>query len=99
MLALSMKEYPEISTCVGAGTAPYQIVDRAIAIGADKVQLFKGKCTMDMIAKAHEHGIKVNFFWADDPDEAIELYEAGVDCVLTNDYLAVKTAFDNHFKK
>jgi glycerophosphoryl diester phosphodiesterase len=47
-----------------------------------------------MIKKAHENGIRVNFFWEDDPKEAVALFEAGVDCVLTNDLLAVKNALD-----
>ena len=97
MLALSMKKYPKIGVCVGAGNTPYQIVDRAIAIGAKKVQLIKNKYTPEMVAKAKEHGIIMNLFDSDDPTEAIELIDSGIDCVLTNDFFSVKSAFDNKF--
>ena len=99
MLALCRRKYSRIGICVGAGPRAMEIVERAIAIGADKVQLVKRAYAPEMITKAHANGIKVNFFWADDPDEAMALYEMGVDCVLTNDYLAVKNAFDKKFAK
>ena len=94
MLALAKSRYPEIGICVGAGERAMEIVERAIAIGAQRVQLVKWAYTPEMIKKAHENGIRVNFFWEDDPKEAVALFEAGVDCVLTNDLLAVKNALD-----
>ena len=88
-----IKEYaPNLGICVGAGKAPWQIVDRAIAIGADKVQLFKPHFNQEMIDKAHAHGIRCNVFWADDPDEAIRYLDMGVDTILTNDYLSIYNA-------
>jgi glycerophosphoryl diester phosphodiesterase len=68
------------------------IVDRAIALGAYKVQLFKPYFNQESIDKAHAHGILCNVFWADDPDEACRYFEMGIDTVLTNDYLAVERA-------
>lgn len=41
----------------------------------------------------------LQYFWSDDPKEACELFERGVDCILRNDYLAVKTASEKYFKK
>ena len=32
---------PDIKRCTGGGSAPWQIVERAIKYGTDKVQLFK----------------------------------------------------------
>ena len=98
MLALSKKKYPQIAVCVGAGERAAEIVERAIAIGADKVQLVKRAWTPEMIDKAHANGIRVNFFYADDPTEATALFDMGVDCVLTNDYLAVKNALEKRNK-
>ena len=98
MLKLCRSKYPKIGICVGYADRPLDIVDRAIEIGADKVQLFKGRCPDDLIKKAHDNGIIVNYFWADNPDEAMKLYDKGVDCVLTNNYLAVKNAFDKRAK-
>lgn len=92
------KEYePSIGICVGAGNAPWQIVDRAIAIGADKVQLFKPEFDQAMIDKAHAHGIRCNVFWADDPAEARRYFKMGIDTVLTNDYLSVYNAVKDDF--
>ena len=75
------------------------IVERAIAIGAQMVQLFKPYFNQQSVDKAHQHGIICNVFWADDPEEAIQYREMGIDCILTNDYLAIKNALDGHFSK
>ena len=84
---------PEIPVCVGHDfSRPWSIVDRAIALGAEKVQFYKPYFNQEMIDKAHEHGIKCNVFWADDPEEAKKYLDMGIDTVLTNDYLRVSTA-------
>ena len=64
-------------------------MDRAIALGAQKVQLFKPWFNREMIEKAHAHGIICNVFWSDDPAEAREFLNMGIDTILTNDYLLV----------
>ncbi len=86
-----MEYAPDIRCCVGwdGNKAPMSIVDRAIALGAYKVQLFKPYFNEESVKKAHAHGILCNVFWADDPDEARKYFEMGIDTVLTNDYLAV----------
>ena len=48
-------------------------------------------------AKAHEHGIRCNVFWADDAGEARRYFEMGIDTVLTNDYLAIYNAVSKDF--
>jgi glycerophosphoryl diester phosphodiesterase len=91
----AMKEYaPHLKCCMSAAPDHWKIVDRAIEVGAEKVQLFKPDFNKEMIDKAHAHGIKCNVFWSDDPEEAAKFLEMGVDCVLTNDYLAIKTALE-----
>ena len=40
------------------------------------------------------NGIRCNMFWSDDPVEAVEMLKSGIDCILTNDYLAVKVAVE-----
>ncbi|MBR2370501.1 MAG: hypothetical protein IKA82_00625 [Clostridia bacterium] len=88
-----IKEYaPNIGICVGAGKTPWQIVDRGIAIGADKVQLFKPHFNQEMIDKAHANGIRCNVFFADNPEEAIRYLDMGADTILTNDYLSIYNA-------
>lgn len=41
---------------------------------------------------AKAHNILTNVFYADDPEEAKRYRDMGIDCILTNDYLQVKTA-------
>lgn len=86
-----MEYAPDVKICVGwdGNKEPSSIVDRAIALGAYKVQLFKPYFDQAAIDKAHAHGILCNVFWADDPKEARKYFEMGIDTVLTNDYLSV----------
>ena len=96
-----MRYAPDICVCVGwdGNKDPLSIVERAIALGAQKVQLFKPYFNQQSIDMAHEHGILCNVFWADDPNEAITYRNMGIDCILTNDFLAIKNALENHFSK
>lgn len=77
---------PDITRCCGAGKDKWGIVDRAIRYGCKKVQLFKEYFNQEMIDKAHANGIKCNYFYADDPEQAKKLLEMGIDTILTNDY-------------
>ena len=87
------KEYaPDINICVGAWNNAWDIVDRAIELGAQKVQLFKPYFNKEMVDKAHSHGIICNVFYADDIDEAKKYLEMGIDTILTNDYLTISNA-------
>lgn len=86
---------PDIRRCVGwDGTRddPCRIVRRAMALGSEKVQLFKPYFDAATVKLAHENGIRCNVFFADDPEEACRYLDMGVDTVLTNDYLAVANA-------
>ena len=89
-----MEYAPDLKICVGwdRNEDPMSIVDRAIALGAYKVQLFKPYFNQDSVDKAHAHGILCNVFYADDPEEARRYFEMGIDTVLTNDYLTIYNA-------
>lgn len=92
---------PDIHRCVGwngVTDRPCEIVDRAIALGCEKVQLYKPYFDQAAIDKAHAHGILCNVFWADDPDEACRYLDMGIDTILTNDYLRVANAVAAHRK-
>lgn len=91
------KEYaPDINICVGHDfNRNWAIVDRAIELGAQKVQFFKPYFNKEMIDKAHAHGIICNIFWADDPEEARRYLEMGIDTILTNDYNLVSQILRN----
>lgn len=94
-----MEYAPDLKVCVGwdGNKDPMSIVDRAIALGAYKVQFFKPHFSQESIDKAHAHGILCNVFWADDPDEAHRYFEMGIDTVLTNDYLTIYNAVKDDF--
>ena len=80
------KEYPDIQRCCGGGDGKWEIVDRAIKYGCQRVQLYKPYFNEEMIKKAHEHGIVCNVFFSDDPAETETLLDMGIDVILTNDY-------------
>lgn len=82
----ALKLAPEIPRCMGAFPDPWKIVDRAIEYECAKAQLFTPYYNEEMIEKAHKNGIKCNFFFTDDPEEAVKLLAMGIDTILTNDY-------------
>ena len=84
--ALAREVVPHITRCMGGGSAPLKIVERAIQYGCKKVQLFKPHFNKEMIDKAHSNGIICNVFWSDDPEEAKRFLDMGIDTILTNDY-------------
>ena len=94
MLKRVMECAPDLAVCVGwdGNKDTMSMVDRAIALGAKKIQLFKPYFNRETVARAHENGIICNVFWSDDPAEAREYFDMGIDTVLTNDYLAIKNA-------
>ncbi len=83
---LASKTVPHITRCMGGGDTPWEIVDRAIKYGCQKVQLFKPCFNQQMIDKAHANGIICNVFWSDDQEEAKKFLKMGIDTILTNDY-------------
>lgn len=91
-LALAQRLYPDIHRCCGAGTKPWEIVERGIQYGCCKVQLFKPYFNQQMIDKAHVHGIRCNVFFADGAEEAKRYLDMGIDTILTNDYLKIANA-------
>lgn len=86
ILDLLREMAPDITRCCGGGSAPWEIVDRAIKYDCKKVQLFKPYFNQEMIDKAHENGIRCNVFWSDDETETKEFLDMGIDTILTNDY-------------
>ena len=92
---------PEICRCVGwngVKDKPLEIVDRAIKLGCEKVQLFKPYFNQESVIKARNHGIICNVFWADDPDEAIKYLKMGIDTILTNDYFQISRAVKKYIE-
>lgn len=93
-VALFKSYAPEIAICLGHDrNRPWDLVDRAIEVGADKIQLFCEYINKEMIDKAHANGIICNYFYCDNPDEAQKFRDWGVDTLLTNDYHLVSKEF------
>lgn len=77
---------PHLKRCVGAGSEPDMIVERAIELGCQKVQFFKEHISADKVQLAHEHGIICNYFYCDDAEKGNYFLDMGIDTILTNDY-------------
>ena len=91
-LRLAQERYPDVTRCCGGGDDRFGIVERAIRYGCKKVQLFMDGYSREMIEKAHANGIKCNYFYCDDPEQAKRMLEMGVDTILTNDYQRMANA-------
>ncbi len=77
VLKLAKELAPDICCCCGGGAAPWDIVERAIEIGCEKVQLFKPYFNQEMIDKAHANRIRCNVFWSDDAEETQKFLRYG----------------------
>ena len=91
-LRLASEMAPDICRCVGGGSAPYEMVERAMKYDCKKIQLVKGKFNPEMIDAAHKNGIICNIFWSDDVKEAKEYIAMGIDTILTNDFNLISQA-------
>ena len=83
-----MEYAPDIMCCLGwnGNKEPLSMVERAITLGAKKIQLFKPYFNQETVNKARENGIICNVFWSDDFDEAKQFLNMGISTILTNDY-------------
>lgn len=79
---------PDIRRCVGYDNSGLyeRIVERAIALGAEKVQLFRPYFDRETVQLAHQNGIRCNVFWSDDEESTKEYIQMGIDTILTNDF-------------
>jgi len=98
VLSRLQRDHPHIPRCCGAGSEEWEVVDRAIQYGCQKVQLHKSHFNQEMIDKAHEHGIVCNVFWSDDPEETRKYLDMGIDVILTNDYHRIATVVKDETK-
>lgn len=94
-----MRYAPDIRVCVGwAGDKdPMSSVNRAIALGAKKIQLFRPYFNEETVKCAHEHGILCNVFYADKPEDARAYFDMGIDTVLTNDYMGIYSLLKDEY--
>ena len=90
---------PHLKRCVGGGDAKDFVVERAIELGCEKVQFVRGYESRERVELAHEHGIRCNIFWTDDPAKAEEYFDMGIDTILTNDYQRMYDALEHRLGK
>ena len=60
-------------------------IDNTIETGAQYIQFGRRTTTAERVARCHEHGIIVNVFKSDEPDDQGLLMDWGVDYILTDD--------------
>ncbi|MBR2625014.1 MAG: hypothetical protein IKD23_01300 [Lentisphaeria bacterium] len=89
ILQLVQKSAPEIPRCLQDDAGKYEIVDNAVKYNCQKVLLSASCCNQEMIGKAHANGIKCNYCSCNDPQQAVELLQMGMDTILTNDCFIV----------
>lgn len=63
----------------GAGVS----VEVAVRYGCRRIQ-FGREVTPEQIQRAREAGLVCNLFWSDDPDDARQYVQQGIDVILTN---------------
>ena len=88
VMEAALEVAPHIPRCMGAGGRERRmaIVDRAVKYECRKVQFFTTYWTKELIDRAHDLGMKCNYFFCDEPEQARKMFELGIDTVLTNDY-------------
>ncbi|MBQ6351988.1 MAG: hypothetical protein IJJ28_01805, partial [Lentisphaeria bacterium] len=88
VMEAALEVAPHIPRCMGAGPKPLRlaIVDRALKYHCQKVQFYLTYWTPDLIKKAKDNGLISNYFFCDDPVQARQMLELGIDTVLSNDY-------------
>jgi len=83
-LAVARRVEPGLEIC-NLSTQPTETyVDRCSAIGCRILQPANNQTDSDLVRRAHESGMKVNPFYADDEGEMRRLIGCGVDGILTN---------------
>jgi glycerophosphoryl diester phosphodiesterase len=83
-IELAKRIQPSLEIC-NLSTEPKQsYVSRSLAVGCRILQPGNKQVDSGFVADAHRHGMEVNPFYADDPQEMRRLIECGVDGILTN---------------
>ena len=94
VLDAAMKIAPEVERCVLASETDIVTTDMMMANAAaykcTRLQALRVYMTDELISRAHAAGIKCNLFYSDEPEDARQWLDKGVDCILTDNYLAVR---------
>lgn len=89
---------PEIACAVGHyNERMWESVERAVEAGVEKMQQFEDYVNQEVIDRAHANGIKVNVFLnkSDTAENAKRFLDMGADCILTDNFIEIKNAFED----
>lgn len=90
---------PNAGYCHGAARSNAEMIELAIMNGFDKVQIVDWyPYDKSMVEHCHAAGIRCNFCQTQSSEEAKELFEMGIDCILTNDFHTLKFGLDDYMK-
>nr|HML46817.1 glycerophosphodiester phosphodiesterase family protein [Clostridia bacterium] len=93
VLEIARTAAPDLARCcLEAQEEPDRLLDAAIRYECARVQFFASAITEEHVARAKAHGLRVNVFYADEPDQARALFALGADAVLTNRLPALRIA-------
>ena len=84
---------PDIARCTCFSCVksdPFTMIDEAAGIGLNKIQI--SRPSAEVIAYAHQKGLKCNVCFAESAEEARMLLEMGADTLMTNHLLDVISA-------
>lgn len=91
-----IKRYaPKIHVCLeddGENSDMLSVIKRAINLNVSKIQISAANFNAEAIKEAHEHDIRCNLIYTDNPDDARKYIEKGADTVITNNFLPVYNA-------
>ena len=101
VMEAALEVAPHIPRCMGAGGKEKRlaIVDRAVKYQCRKVQFFTTYYTKELIDRAHDLGMRCNYFFCDEPEQARRMFELGIDTVLTNDYWRIAQVKDEFVRE
>jgi glycerophosphoryl diester phosphodiesterase len=99
-----VREYaPNLRICLGCGEkiGAVELVNKAIDLGADKLQFYRPAVepTKEAVELAHKNGIRCNLCEADIAEEAKGYFDMGIDTVMTNDFLNIYNATKDYLGK
>lgn len=97
VLMIAQEMAPDIERCC-LEALNFMTVEVALRYNCKRVQFNKGLTTKKMVDIAHANGMKCNMFWSNIGYEAFAYMNAGIDCILTDDYQAVSKAVDELFE-
>ncbi|HOF87270.1 MAG TPA: glycerophosphodiester phosphodiesterase family protein [Armatimonadota bacterium] len=83
-IALAKHRHPAVRTCNLSTHPRDDYIARSLAVGCRILQPGHQQVDAAFVSDAHRHGMTVNPFYADEPEEMRRLIACGVDGILTN---------------